>query len=90
MVMRRPGWIARQCWVTTWQSQQAHDEIAGRRVTLGEPLTAMPALDCDRVIVEALITLATCADLFRSDDRLVAFGQLLSSRPVDSGRSATG
>ena len=30
---------------------------------------------------DRLITLATCAELFHTDDRLVAFGHLLSVEP---------
>lgn len=101
--------------------------IAGHRITHGEPLRDMPALQPgDEIVVETrdrvhtyvldtggddlrvpftaswvvasspvnpdggiapvageprLITVTTCAELFHTDDRLVAFGHLVDSRP---------
>ena len=93
--------------------------LAGHRITRGQPLREMPALEPgDEVVVETrdaiytyeldtdagelevgddagwvvgprpvgdagdrLITLVTCAELFHTDQRLVAFGHLVSTSP---------
>jgi sortase A len=41
----------------------------------------VPDTEPDRRPTEALITLTTCAELFHTSDRLVAFGHLVRTEP---------
>ena len=47
----------------------------------GEAPPGMPDFDSSSTPDESIITLTTCSELFHTDNRLVAFGHLLSTTP---------
>ncbi|MDR7311477.1 sortase A [Nocardioides luteus] len=53
-----------------------------------EPLPDNPAdggVEPEQVEGQRLITLTTCAELFHTDDRMIAFGRLVAEKPTERG-----